>query len=113
MSAARNEDPAQPADHAVVDNQAARQFELTADGATAFVAYEFAGQRITFTHTDVPDQFRGKGVGSALVRGALDLARERGLEVVPVCEFVAAWVRRHPAYLDLVSESDRHYLNSD
>jgi predicted GNAT family acetyltransferase len=45
----------------------------------------------------------GTGVGSQLVRGALDDLRVRGLRLVPLCPFVAAYVRRHPEYADLVA----------
>jgi uncharacterized protein len=102
-----------PDEHAIVDNSAAERIELTVDDLTAFIAYRRAGQRIIFTHTEVPDEFRGRGIGSALVRGALELARQRELEVVPLCPFVAAYLRRHPAYLELVSEQDRKRLNLD
>jgi len=54
-------------------------------------------------HTDVATSVEGSGVGSALVAGALDDIRARGLRVVPVCPFVAAYVRRHPGYADLVA----------
>jgi predicted GNAT family acetyltransferase len=46
----------------------------------------------------VPPAFEGRGVGSQLVRGALELVRARGERVVPVCGFVAAWMRRHPEF---------------
>ena len=42
------------------------------------------GRQIIFTHTEVPFELQGKGVGSRLARGSLDLARERRLEVVPL-----------------------------
>ncbi|MGH9174986.1 MAG: GNAT family N-acetyltransferase [Vicinamibacterales bacterium] len=94
----------------VVDNHAARRIELTFDGKTAFVAYALAGRRIVFAHTEVPAELQGKGVGSALVRGALDLARQRGLEVVPLCPFVASFIERHPEYLCLVGDNVRGNL---
>ena len=94
----------------VVDNQATQRIELTVDGKTAFVAYTLAGRRIVLIHTEVPAELQGKGVGSTLVRGALDLARQRGLEVVPLCPFVASFIKRHPEYLGLVSGKVRGSL---
>ena len=58
---------------------------------------------ITLVHTDVDPKWEGQGVGSELVRGALDDLRARGLKVRPLCPFVAAFIRRHPEYEDLVS----------
>lgn len=94
----------------VVDNPAARRIELTVDGYTAFVAYRLVGRSIVFTHTEVPAQLQGRGVGSILARGALDLARARGLGVIPYCPFIASFIRRHQEYLDLVSEENRRRL---
>jgi predicted GNAT family acetyltransferase len=36
------------------------------------------------------------------VRDTLDAARAEGLKVVPHCEFVAAYIERHPEYRDLL-----------
>ena len=47
-------------------------------------------------------RFEGQGLGARLARFALDDARERGLRVVPLCPFIAAFVKRHPEYQDLV-----------
>jgi predicted GNAT family acetyltransferase len=54
-------------------------------------------------HTDVDPKWEGKGVGAALVQGALDDVRARGLKVRPFCPFVAAYIRRHPEYDDIVA----------
>jgi hypothetical protein len=95
----------------VVDNAAEGRFELTVEGHTAFAEYRENGHRIVFTHTEVPPELEGRGVGSALARGALDAARSRGAAVVPLCPFIAAFIRRHHDYLDLVSEGTRRRLN--
>ena len=58
--------------------------------------------RIVFTHTLVPHAIEGKGVGSKLIRAALDSARDQGLKVVPQCPFVAVYIDRHPEYRDLI-----------
>ena len=89
----------------VKDNQAASRFEMTSGGAVAFVAYERAGGgRIALLHTEVPEALSGQGVGSKLVRGVLDSIRAEGAKVVPRCEFVAAYVARHPEYRDMVAD---------
>jgi len=94
----------------VVDNDTERRIELTIGDTTAFIDYVLSGQKIMMTHTEVPEEFRGKGVGSALVRGALDLARERELEVIPLCPFVVNYLRRHSEYLTLVSDKVRRQM---
>src|SRR3569833_4267515 len=86
------------------DNPERHRFEADlGEGSIAIAEYELSGDRIVFTHTQVPSQHEGQGVGSALIRFALRSARERGLQVVPVCPFFAAYIRRHPEERDLLS----------
>ncbi|MDX1621436.1 MAG: GNAT family N-acetyltransferase [Nitriliruptorales bacterium] len=61
-----------------------------------FLKFEESDGRLILIHTQVADEREGQGVGSALVRFALDDAEERGLTVVPECNFVAGWLERHP-----------------
>ena len=89
-------------DHPERSQWEARLGDLDAPVA-GFAAYRREGDRITFTHTVVEPEHEGAGVGSALARAALDDARTAGLRVVPQCPFIAAWIRRHPDYADLVS----------
>jgi hypothetical protein len=86
----------------VRDNGERQRFELAVDGHTAFSEYRSGEGVITMMHTEVPKQLEGRGVGSQLVRGALDIIRERGLKVVPRCPFVKSYIERHPDYTDLV-----------
>lgn len=88
---------------AVHDNEAKRQFELEVEGHVAFAAYELNGRTITFTHTVVPKELGGKGVGSTLARGALDQVRARGLKVIAQCPFIAAFIKKNEEYADLLA----------
>jgi predicted GNAT family acetyltransferase len=101
------------ADPTVLDVPDRSRFEIHADGRLAgFAQYRLKEPAlIVFIHTEIDDAFEGRGLGSALVRGALDTARARGLAVRPDCPFVRAYVARHPdAYLDLVPEELRSRL---
>jgi predicted GNAT family acetyltransferase len=89
-------------DGEIVNNTAAHRFELTVDGHTAKAWYRLSPGTITFTHTDVPKPLEGKGIGSRLARAGLDHARAAGLKVVPLCPFIAGWLKKHPDYADLV-----------
>lgn len=92
----------------VTDNTEAHRYEAHADGALAgFIDYQVRDGRITLVHTQVEDAFEGKGLGSSLVKGALGMVRDSGHEMLPVCPFVAAYVKRHPEYLDLVPADKR------
>jgi predicted GNAT family acetyltransferase len=86
----------------VRDDAARHRFELDADGYVAFSNYKREGSVLTILHTEVPKELGGKGVGSALVRGLLDIARAQKLTVKPLCPFVAGYIAKHPEYADLL-----------
>ena len=85
----------------VVENPARHRFELPLDGHIAFSNYRRADGLLTILHTEVPKELNGRGIGSKLVRGILDIARADGLKVKPLCPFVAAYMDKHPEYADL------------
>jgi uncharacterized protein len=90
----------------VRDNPSRSRFEMASGGTVAFVEYRREGDdRIALLHTEVPEALSGQGVGSKLVRGVLDALRAEGSKVVPRCEFVAAYVGRHPEYRDLLADA--------
>jgi predicted GNAT family acetyltransferase len=70
-----------------------------------YTIYRLRPGLIAFIHTEVGDAFEGQGVGSTLVSQALDDARRRELDVLPLCPFVNSYIQKHPEYLDLVRES--------
>jgi predicted GNAT family acetyltransferase len=88
----------------VVDAPERFRYEGLVDGAVAgYAAYRLRGRRIVFTHTEVKPEFEGKGVGSALAKGALEDVRRRSLEMVLLCPFMTAYVQQHPEYADLIA----------
>ena len=86
----------------VRDNAALNRFELDADGHTAVAHYKPSPGVITLTHTEVPQELSGRGIGSTLARGALALARAQGLKVVVKCPFIAAYMAKHTEFNDLL-----------
>lgn len=90
----------------VTDNAELSRYEMAVDGETAFVTYVRQGGRLTLVHTEVPQSLGGRGVGSLLARAVLEDVRKRGLRVVPECPFIAAFIKRHPEFADLVVAPD-------
>lgn len=86
----------------IIDNRARNRYELTVDGIVAHVDYARAPGVITFIHTIVPEQLGGRGIGSRLAQHVLDDARRNGEKVFPQCPFIAAFIKRHQEYQDLV-----------
>ncbi len=88
----------------VVDNPVQQRFEISVDGAPAgFTEYRPGDGVVEFPHTVIDDAFEGQGLGSALIRGALDAMRERGLRVRPTCPFVKRFIEKHSEYADLLA----------
>ena len=87
----------------VTHEPGASRFTLDAPGGLAWLDYALRGGRVMDIHfTWTPPADRGAGVAGLLVRAALEHARAQGYQVVPSCGYVAAWIRRHPEYGDLV-----------
>lgn len=88
----------------VEHNAAERRYELDLKGDKAVLEYVELPGVLVLTHTGVPGRYEGRGIGSELVRGALEDIRDRGLRVVPQCRFVERWIRRHPEWEEIVAE---------
>jgi predicted GNAT family acetyltransferase len=76
----------------------------------AIAEYKLVPGKIVFTHTEVPPAHEGRGIGSALIGFGLALARERGLKVIPMCPFFAAYMKNHPDQQDLLDPPFRKVL---
>ena len=77
------------------------------DRVLGLAAYQRRGDTVVFTHTEVDPDVGEDGLGSRLVRAALDDVRSKGGSVVPQCPFVRGWIDRHPDYADLMVPSGR------
>ena len=92
-----------PSPVAVQHNAAASRYEAVVDGHLAVAEYQLDGDRMTFTHTFVPPELRGRGIAEKLVRPALEWARTEKRRVVPACSYVAVFIERHPEFRDLLA----------
>ncbi len=92
-----------PEDSEITNNEARSRFELPIEGGVAVAQYKLDDGVLHMTHTIVPQAAEGQGIGSRLVRGALDEARSLGLKVDPICPFVRAYIEKHAEYGDLLA----------
>ena len=88
----------------VVHNTDRNRFQIEAEGLMAVLEYVVRDNRIIFTHTGVRRPLEGQGVGARLAKAGLAYAREKSHRVVPACEFMEVYIRRHPEYNDLVGQ---------
>src|SRR3954447_10149284 len=86
------------ADDARVERNADKhRYELyVGDALAGFAKYRESGNRVVFTHSEVDDAYSGHGLGKLLAAGALDDAVGREKVIVPLCPFIAAYLRKHP-----------------
>ncbi|MDP4544446.1 GNAT family N-acetyltransferase [Psychrobacter faecalis] len=86
----------------IVHNEQAKRFETSIDGHTGYISYRERGDQLVYDHTIVPQELGGRGVGSALVKHALNYAQDKNKKVVPQCSFVASYIDKHPQYKGLL-----------
>ena len=96
--------PSSASDALVISsNDALHRFEARKNGELAgYVEYNVLSEALLFTHTEVLPAFEGQGVGSALAKHVLGEARAQGKQVIPVCQFIAGYIRKHREYVELV-----------
>ena len=100
--------------YAIRDNTDHHRFEIDlGDGSFAVAEYTLPQGKIMFTHTEVPPEHEGQGIGRALIEHALASARERGLKVIPICPFFAAYMKKHAEVQDLLAPAYRKMLGLD
>ncbi len=86
----------------LIDNIAEKQYEFHIDGQKPRIEYIKVEGKIFLTHTEVPKALEGRGIGSAMIKSALEDIKEKELTLVPLCPFVAAYIKKHPEWRELV-----------
>ncbi|MGW5665858.1 GNAT family N-acetyltransferase [Streptomyces sp. NPDC003758] len=81
---------------------AKNRYEILVDGTRAgLTAYRDRGDQRVFYHTEVDDAFAGQGLASQLVQQALTDVRASGKRIVPVCPYVAKFLKKHEEFADI------------
>jgi len=93
-----------PSQYNVLNNTERRRFELQVEGKTAVAEYIKTTQKLFLTHTEVPKGLEGKGIASQLAKTALQFARDHQLRVMPLCPYMAGYMKRHPEWQDLLAD---------
>ena len=91
----------------VVHNEGGSRFEVAFGGQTAFAEYYLDGDRMIFTHTEVPKRFRGRGIAKQLVLAGFETATKRNLKIVPLCSYVARVLGEHPEFRESGEAADQ------
>lgn len=86
----------------LIDNTEAKQYEFHIGDQIARIEYIRVPERIFLTHTEVPQSLEGQGIGSAIIKAALEDIKAKDLTLIPMCPFVAGYIKRHPEWRPLV-----------
>lgn len=92
------------------DNAERRRYELPVDGEVAVVTYNLNAPNLMITETLVPERLEGQGLASRLARHVIADAQARGLKILPVCPYFAAYLQKHPEHADAVHSTYRGVL---
>ena len=84
-------------------NEALHRLELEVDGNIAFIEYKLVRNTLFLIHTEVPQELKGKGAGSAIVQKALQYAKDNSYKIVPICSFVRGYSKKHKEWNDIVA----------
>lgn len=87
----------------VINNEKEQRFEIHDGQEVAYLEYRYYKKDIALMHTVVPETLSGKGIASALAYHAMEWARKHKTPVIVYCPFVAAWLKRHLEYMDIIS----------
>lgn len=85
----------------IIHDSGRQRLQTEVEGNLCVLDYALHGAVMIITHTGVPPEVGGRGIAAALVRAALELARDAGWSVSPACSYAAAWMQRHPEFDDL------------
>ncbi len=89
-------------EYTLIDNEAAKRYEFHVDGHVPVIEYIKAQDKIYLTHTEVPSALEGKGIASALIKKVLEDIDAKNLTLIPLCPFVAGYLKNHPEWKRLV-----------
>lgn len=88
----------------IKENKIKKRFEGKVNDKLAIIDYIRAEDKMYLTHTEVPSELEGKGIASKMAKFALEQIKEEGLKLVPLCPFIASYLKRHTEYKDLLAK---------
>lgn len=89
-------------DFKLILNEEAKRYEFHIDDRIAKIEYILTGDKIILTHTEVPKEMEGKSVGKNLVRMTLEDIEKKKLILMPLCPFIASYIKRNPEWKKLL-----------
>ena len=79
----------------VINNYNNHQFEISINNSVAKLPYKLKGNLLILLHTDVPEEWRGRGIATKLAEYALNFAKKNNLIITPYCHFLKEYIKSH------------------
>ncbi|OMH41070.1 GNAT family N-acetyltransferase [Desulfurobacterium indicum] len=76
---------------------------LKLENEEAFVKFKIEQNIIMVTTTYVPESQRGKGIAGKLNAKLVEMAKEKGMKIYPLCEYTRKYLERKQFH-DLIHE---------
>ena len=92
-------------------NDALHRLELEIDGSIAFIQYKLTHNLLFLIHTEVPTALKGKGAGNAIVEKAFQYAKDNHYKIIPLCDFVWAYLEKHPEWNNIVAPDAERFIH--
>jgi predicted GNAT family acetyltransferase len=86
----------------VINNEKDHRFEIKLNDKFGFIPYNFKDDMIGLFHTEVPEEYSGKGLGTKLALYALNYAKDHQLKILPYCPFISKYINEHPEWMPYV-----------
>jgi hypothetical protein len=93
-------------------NDALHHLELEVEGSIAFIEYRLVRDMLFLIHTEVLPGLEGKGVASAIVQKALQYAKDNNCKIVPICNFVRSYLKKHKEWNDIVAPDAERFIHN-
>ena len=86
------------------ENIEKKRFETEVENKIALIEYIRAEDKMYLTHTEVPKALEGKGIASSMTKQVLQQIKDENLKLVPLCPFIASYIRRHPEWKEILAK---------
>lgn len=86
------------------ENIEKKRFETEVENKIALIEYIRAEDKMYLTHTEVPTELEGKGIASSMAKQVLQQIKDENLKLVPICPFIASYIRRHPEWKEILAK---------
>ncbi len=69
----------------------------------SYIEYEIVNNLLYVNKAYTPEEFRGRGIATRIMKEVIEYARENNLKIVPICSFAQYFFQKYPEYRDILA----------